>query len=132
MNRFGVRKISDFKKIYKLAMLWGINIEGVFTHFSTAGVDEEIFCKQKIKFNNFLKEIPNNQLPIIHIGGSGVLIPNGKKTAFKMPEIDVDYNMVSLKIFAIADIFPFSNLIYMHNFALNAHNFFKPCNIFRR
>ena len=98
MNRFGVSSISEFQKVYKLALANNIIVEGVFTHFSTAGVDEEIFVKQKLKFKNFIKEIPNNQLPIIHIGGSGVLLKNNKKTIYKLPEIDLDFNMVRVGI----------------------------------
>ena len=50
MNRFGVSKLTEFKKIYKLALENNFIVEGVFTHFSTAGVDDEIFSKQKLKF----------------------------------------------------------------------------------
>ena len=45
-----------------------------------------------------MKEIPNNQDPIIHIGGSGVLIKKQSKERYNLPEINVGYNMVRVGI----------------------------------
>ena len=98
MNRFGVRKLSEFIKIYKLALENDIVVEGVFTHFSTAGQNDEIFIKQKMKFNSFLKEIPNNQMPIIHIGGSGVIFDAGNHHPYTLPDINIDFNMLRVGI----------------------------------
>jgi alanine racemase len=73
MNRLGINSIEEFKEIYKISKLKGINIEGVSTHFATADCDIINFKKQLEIFSKFLKEIPKDEEPIIHIGGSAVL-----------------------------------------------------------
>lgn len=98
MNRFGINKLSEFSYIYKQSMKFNIKVEGVFTHFPCVE-NVAIFEKQKLFFNRFLKEIPNNQNPIIHIGGSGVIFePNSKKSVYQLPNYFVDYNMVRVGI----------------------------------
>lgn len=98
MNRFGINKLSEFSYIYKQSMKFNIKVEGVFTHFPCVE-NVAIFEKQKLFFNRFLKEIPNNQSPIIHIGGSGVIFePNSKKSVYQLPNYFVDYNMVRVGI----------------------------------
>lgn len=96
MNRFGINKISEFKKIYKNALTFGINIEGVFTHFQNTE-NAIVFEKQKLLFNRFLMEIPISQIPIVHIGGSGVIL-NNKNLNYIYPKYKVDYNMVRIGI----------------------------------
>lgn len=98
MNRFGINKLSEFLYIYKQSTKFNIKVEGVFTHFPCVE-NVAIFEKQKLFFNRFLKEIPNNQNPIIHIGGSGVIFePNSKKSVYQLPNYFVDYNMVRVGI----------------------------------
>lgn len=98
MNRFGINKLSEFSYIYKQSMKFNIKVEGIFTHFPCVE-NVAIFEKQKLFFNRFLKEIPNNQNPIIHIGGSGVIFePNSKKSVYQLPNYFADYNMVRVGI----------------------------------
>lgn len=98
MNRFGINKLSEFSYIYKQSMKFNIKVEGVFTHFPCVE-NVAFFEKQKLFFNRFLKEIPNNQNPIIHIGGSGVIFePNSKNSVYQLPNYFVDYNMVRVGI----------------------------------
>lgn len=73
MNRFGVDKIEQFKNLLNKFNNKYIELEGVFTHFCTTTTDLEFFNKQKQIFDKFLKVIPENLSPIIHIGGSGVI-----------------------------------------------------------
>lgn len=70
MNRLGINSIEEFKEIYYTAKANGIKIEGVSTHFATADCDKQMFQKQLKIFNIFLREIPKDENPIIHIGGS--------------------------------------------------------------
>lgn len=98
MNRFGINKLSEFKYIYKQAMKNNIQVEGVFTHFPCIE-NKLIYEKQKMFFNMFLKEIPNNQNPIVHIGGSGVILKRkNKKQIYNLPNIDINFNMVRVGI----------------------------------
>ena len=98
MNRFGLNKLSEFKYIYRQALKNNLCVEGVFTHFPCIE-NKLIYEKQKMFFNMFLKEIPNNQNPIIHIGGSGVILKQkNKKQINNLPNVDLDFNMVRVGI----------------------------------
>lgn len=98
MNRFGLNKLSEFKYIYRQALKNNLCVEGVFTHFPCIE-NKLIYEKQKMFFNMFLKEIPNNQNPIIHIGGSGVILKQkNKKQIYNLPNVDLDFNMVRVGI----------------------------------
>lgn len=69
MNRLGLSKISEFKKLLKIyfncKVKKYINIQGVFTHFAS----KTMLNYQIKQFKKFLKEIPSLINPIIHIGG---------------------------------------------------------------
>ena len=91
MNRLGVCDINEFKKLYYLCEENKINVEGVFTHFSTADCDSTFFLKQLKIFDNFINEIPKRNLPMVHVGGSGVLtqIVNGVNFEFDMIRVGI-------------------------------------------
>ena len=76
MNRFGIKNENEFLEVLKLASDNGVLVEGVFTHFSTVGVDNQVFNNQKKVFENFIKLIPNKINPIIHVGGSACIFKN--------------------------------------------------------
>ncbi|MBO4413029.1 MAG: alanine racemase [Clostridia bacterium] len=98
MNRYGFSSFSQFKDAYKLAVLNNVNVEGVFTHFSCIGEDKEQFEKQKLKFLKFLQYIPKNQIPIIHVGGSGVIFEKNFKTAYNLPSYNILFDMARVGI----------------------------------
>lgn len=99
MNRFGINKISDFRYIYKQGLRNNIKIEGVFTHFSCVE-NKMIYEKQKLFFKRFINEIPNNQNPIIHLGGSGVILQSESgKQNYNLPTYKIDFDMVRIGIF---------------------------------
>ena len=98
MNRYGFSSLLQFKKAYKLAVNCGINVEGVFTHFSCIGEDKEQYEIQKLKFLKFLECIPKNQNPIIHVGGSGVVFENNGKCKYNLPSYQIPFDMVRVGI----------------------------------
>ncbi len=85
MNRLGISTVDTFKYIFKNSEKRNIFIEGISTHFATAGNDSVFFLNQVKKFNEFLSLIPKRYSPIIHVGGSGVLLEN---------KSELDYDMV--------------------------------------
>ena len=73
MNRFGIKSKKILKKIIKIIKNnKNLIFEGIFTHFYFTE-NQEITIKQLNKFNEFLKCIPCDEIPICHIGGTGVL-----------------------------------------------------------
>lgn len=74
MNRLGIKSENEFKETVKICEKNKINIEGVSTHFSTADCDTQFFQKQKKKFEKFLDLIPKRFSPIVHVGGSAVVL----------------------------------------------------------
>lgn len=91
MNRLGIKNIEDFNKIYNLALKNDINIEGISTHFATADCDKSFLNKQIQIFKKFIKAIPQNEKPIISVGGSVILREENK-------ELLKDFDMVRIGI----------------------------------
>lgn len=88
MNRLGISSVKEFKEIFRICEENGINVEGVLTHFSTADCDTDFFQKQKRIFEKFIREIPKRQMPIVHVGGSAVLLQ----------KCDLDFDMIRVGI----------------------------------
>lgn len=88
MYRLGISSIKEFKEIFKICEENGINVEGVLTHFSTADCDSNFYEKQKRIFEKFICEIPKREMPIVHVGGSAVLLQNN----------DFDFDMIRVGI----------------------------------
>ncbi len=91
MNRLGISKIDEFKHIFVIAERYGINIEGISTHFATADNDINFLNYQIENFNRFLTYIPKRYNPVIHVGGSGLLYR-------KLNLLDLDFDMIRVGI----------------------------------
>lgn len=89
MNRLGIKKRETYRYIFECCEKRNIIVEGISTHFATAGNDSEFFRQQVKKFNEYICEIPKRHLPIIHVGGSGVL---GEKS------LELEYDMLRVGI----------------------------------
>lgn len=96
MNRLGINSIDEFKNIYRIAKIKGINIEGITTHFSTADCDKRFFEKQVKIFKRFLQEIPKDENPIINIGGSAIL---DKKNEEIIKDLNFDMVRVGIALY---------------------------------
>lgn len=76
MNRYGVKEIKEFVKIIKLLEKNKIELEGIYTHFSSLTTDENYTQKQKETFEKFLSLLPQNWKTIKHVGGGGTIYRN--------------------------------------------------------
>lgn len=77
MNRYGIRDKKELGECLKIIDNCNtINLEGVFTHFATAGSDIRFFEKQYKTFEEMLKNVPQNGL-LIHCNNSSAAITLG-------------------------------------------------------
>ena len=73
MNRFGIKTRKDFEKVIKLLQHNNLQLEGIFTHFSSLTTDEAYTLKQKKTFQSFVDALPKNFKTIVHVGGGNCL-----------------------------------------------------------
>jgi len=73
MHRLGFDSTDDFLNAISILRDKEVNIEGVYTHFCTLDCDDDYFQHQYTVFKNYLKLIPQDLNPIVHIGGSWAL-----------------------------------------------------------
>jgi alanine racemase len=76
MNRFGIQSKKDLKKIIELCVKNNIELEGIFTHFSSLTTDEEYSQMQENKFAQFADMLPQEWNTIVHVGGGNSLFEN--------------------------------------------------------
>ncbi len=69
MNRFGIKSKKDFKKVISILNKNHLQLDGIFTHFSSLTTDEDYTLKQKESFDSFISMLPKKWNPIIHVGG---------------------------------------------------------------
>ncbi|APU58649.1 alanine racemase [Clostridium botulinum] len=78
MGRIGFLPIKEsVEDVYKISKLPNIEIEGVFSHFSSADeLDKDYTLYQMNKYNEFINKLEekNIQLPIKHIANSAAII----------------------------------------------------------
>ena len=82
MHRLGFNNEDEFLTAISILRDKDINIEGVYTHFATLDCDDEYFHFQYERFKQFLKVLPKDINPLIHVGGSWAL-------AKEIPEADM-------------------------------------------
>ena len=73
MNRYGVKDEKECKKIISLLKKNGLELEGIYTHFSSLTTDEQYSQKQWEIFQSFVSLLPKEWKTISHIGGGGTL-----------------------------------------------------------
>lgn len=79
MSRLGIKDRQDLKKVIEaLEANENIFIEGVYTHFATNGIYDFYYDKQVNKFKELLSYLDTNKIPIIHCGGSLMLVNHEK------------------------------------------------------
>ena len=84
MNRYGIKDESEMKKIIKLLSKKGVQLEGIYTHFSSLTTDKEYTQHQKEKFDRFLALLPNDWQTIKHVGGGRSIFENLKADVFRV------------------------------------------------
>ncbi len=79
MSRLGIKDRQDLKKVIEaLEANENIFIEGVYTHFATNGIYDVYYDKQVNKFKELISYLDINKIPIIHCGGSLMLVNHEK------------------------------------------------------
>ncbi len=78
MNRIGFSdKIESIDEIKKIALLKGIRLEGIFSHFACADEEDKTSAKSQLqRFLSFVKQLEAEgvHIPIKHISGSAGII----------------------------------------------------------
>lgn len=69
MNRYGIKSIGQLRCVIKLLLENGLQLDGVFTHFSSLTSDADYTIKQKLHFDRFVKIIKKYFNPVVHVGG---------------------------------------------------------------
>jgi len=79
MNRIGFKDKNELKEIYEeLKNKKNIEIEGIFTHFATLGINDKEWDNQLEKFQEITSEINLKEIPIVHLAKSASFINHPK------------------------------------------------------
>ena len=79
MNRIGFKDKYELKEIYtELKNKENIEIEGIFTHFATLGINDKEWDNQLENFKNITSEINLKEIPIRHLAKSAAFINHPK------------------------------------------------------
>lgn len=77
--RLGLYDKAQIKEVTQgLKQKPNIELEGIFTHFSTDGIYDESWDNQYNKFQELTSEIDLSQIPIVHLGRSQTLLNHNK------------------------------------------------------
>lgn len=79
MNRIGFKEKTELNEIYKeLKNKENIEIEGIFTHFATLGINDKEWDNQLEKFKEITRDINLKEIPIVHLYKSAAFINHPK------------------------------------------------------
>lgn len=79
MNRLGFKDKNELEEIYnELKKNEKIEIEGIFTHFATLGVNDKDWDIQLQNFKEITSKINLNKIPIVHLYKSAAFINHPK------------------------------------------------------
>ena len=79
MNRIGFKNKNELKEIYdELKNKENIEIEGIFTHFATLGINDKEWDIQLENFKEITSEIDLKEIPIVHLSKSASFINHPK------------------------------------------------------
>jgi len=81
MNRFGIKSHEDFQKVIAILRKNQLQLNGMFTHFSSLTTDENYTIRQREIFQFYIDLLPQDFKPIIHVGGGNSLF---KEKGFEM------------------------------------------------
>ena len=75
MNRIGVSSKEDLKEMYDyINNSKNINLEGIFTHFATPGINDIYYDKQLSNFRSITSVIDLNKIEMVHLSSSFSLL----------------------------------------------------------
>lgn len=79
MNRLGFKEKTELNEIYEeLKNKENIEIEGIFTHFATLGINDKEWDNQLEKFKEITSGINLKEIPIVHLYKSAAFINHPK------------------------------------------------------
>lgn len=79
MNRLGFKEKLELNGIYEeLKEKENIEIEGIFTHFATLGINDKEWDNQLEKFKKITSDIDLKEIPIVHLYKSAAFINHPK------------------------------------------------------
>lgn len=79
MNRLGFKDKEEINDIYqKLKENKNIEMEGIYTHFATLGINDKEWDNQLEKFKELTSDIDFNEIPIVHLAKSAAFIDHPK------------------------------------------------------
>lgn len=79
MNRLGFKEKTELNEIYEeLKNKENIEIEGIFTHFATLGINDKEWDNQLEKFKYITADINLKEIPIVHLAKSASFINHPK------------------------------------------------------
>lgn len=68
MNRLGFSDCEEFTQIFREAKENpNLEIEGIFTHFHTNGIEDNEYCDNKKRFEEMVKNIDLKEVPMVHV-----------------------------------------------------------------
>ncbi len=79
MNRLGFKGEDELLKAFDILNAnENIEIEGIYTHLATSGVNDIYYDRQMVTFEKLTKNINLKEIPIVHIGRSLILVHHKK------------------------------------------------------
>ncbi len=79
MNRLGFKEKNEITQAYNnLKNKENIEIEGIFTHFATLGINDKEWDNQLNKFKEITADINLKEIPIVHLAKSAAFINHPK------------------------------------------------------
>ena len=79
MNRLGFKGEDELLKAFDILKAnENIEIEGIYTHLATSGINDIYYDKQMANFEKLTKNIKLDEIPIVHIGRSLILVHHKK------------------------------------------------------
>ena len=81
MNRLGLKSSVEVKEIYDaINSNKNMTLEGIYTHFATAGIFDKHYDNQLSRFKEITSLIDLNKIPIVHLNNSVSLITHPKES----------------------------------------------------
>ena len=79
MNRIGVSSKEEFNELYEyINKNKNIELEGIYTHFATPGINDIYYDKQVNKFKEITGDIDLSKIKIVHCASSFIVLSHPK------------------------------------------------------
>ena len=79
MNRIGVSSKEEFNELYEyINKNKNIELEGIYTHFATPGINDIYYDKQVNKFKEITSDIDLSKIKIVHCASSFIVLSHPK------------------------------------------------------